>query len=106
MLNKQIKSSHISLRAVASEPRLKILHWLKDPSAHFVVQRDGDFVIDGVCADRIREKLGLSAPTTSRHLSMMVDAQLLIATPKRGWTFYRRNEPNIKKFTASLLEQL
>jgi DNA-binding transcriptional ArsR family regulator len=106
VLNKQINASQTTLRAIASEPRLKILHWLKDPAANFLPQRDGDFELDGVCADRIREKLGVSAPTISRHLTLMVDAQLLIATPKRGWTFYKRNEANIRKFAISLIDQL
>ena len=45
---------------------------------------------DGVCADFIRDKLGIAAATASRHLTLLTEAELLIATRKKGWTFYRR----------------
>ena len=37
------------IRALANERRLMILKWLKDPTAHFPPQVDGDLVEDGVC---------------------------------------------------------
>ena len=37
------------VKALASEKRLQILHWLKQPRAHFPPQVDGDLVQDGVC---------------------------------------------------------
>lgn len=80
------------LKALASETRLTILEWLKDPVAHFPPQVDGDLLRDGVCADFIREKLGITAATVSRHLTILTEAGLLNATRKKGWTFYRRNE--------------
>lgn len=36
-------------KALANDRRLQILDWLKDPTAHFPPQRDGDLVRDGVC---------------------------------------------------------
>jgi DNA-binding transcriptional ArsR family regulator len=94
------------LKALASDTRLAVLEWLKDPTANFPPQVDGDLVRDGVCADFIREKLGVAAATASRHLSLLTDAGLLIATRQRGWTFYRRDEPAIRRFTADLRRQL
>ena len=38
------------LKAIANAQRLMILDWLKDPTAHFRPQIDGDLVTDGVCA--------------------------------------------------------
>jgi len=38
-----------AIRAIANERRLLILEWLKDPTAHFPPQTDGDLVSDGVC---------------------------------------------------------
>ncbi len=38
------------VKALASEKRLLILEWLRDPRAHFPPQRDGDLVPDGVCS--------------------------------------------------------
>ena len=52
-------------KAIANERRLQILHWLKDPAAHFPPQTDGDLVKDGVCGLFIADKLGVSAPTAS-----------------------------------------
>jgi DNA-binding transcriptional ArsR family regulator len=98
-------SASMSLRvfkALASQTRLTVLDWLKDPVAHFPPQVDGDLVQDGVCADFIREKLGVSAATASRHLTLMSDAGLLIATRKKGWVFYRRDEQAIQSFVERL----
>lgn len=96
------------LKALASEPRLRVLKWLKEPSMHFPQQVDGDFETDGNCADYIREKLGVAAAaaaaTASRLLTLLTNAQLLIATRKKGWVFYRRNEVAITQFSKDLRE--
>src|SRR5512137_823524 len=80
------------LRALANERRLQILEWLKDPRAHFPPQVDGDLVEDGVCGVRIAEKLGLSQPTLSEHMRILVQAGLVRAKKIKQWTFYRRDE--------------
>jgi DNA-binding transcriptional ArsR family regulator len=43
-----------------------------------------------------------SRPQRSRHLTLLTEAELLIATRKKGWTFYRRDEPALQRFTALL----
>jgi ArsR family transcriptional regulator len=63
-------------------------------------------VHDGVCADFIREKLGIAAATASRHLTLLTDAGLLVATRKKGWTFYRRDEKAIAQFVKLLRSEL
>jgi DNA-binding transcriptional ArsR family regulator len=90
------------LKVVSSDVRLKILAMLKDPVAIFPEQVDGDLIKDGVCADSIRDMLAIAPATASRHLTMLVDAGLLTATRKRGWTFYRRNDRAIQGFVKSL----
>ncbi len=95
-----------TLKVLASETRLTILEWLKDPVAHFPPQVDGDLIQDGVCADFIREKLGITAATASRHLTLLTEAGLLKATRKKGWTFYRRDEQAIDNCARQLLAQL
>ncbi|MGS5085279.1 hypothetical protein ACVC7V_02075 [Hydrogenophaga sp. A37] len=94
------------LKAIASAPRLQILDWLKDPIANFPPQVDGDLVSDGVCADFIREKLGIAAATASRHLTLLTEAELLVATRKKGWTFYRRNDSAIADFARAISNEL
>lgn len=108
MRNDEIKDTMILrvLKALASETRLTILEWLKDPVAHFPPQVDGDLVQDGVCADFIREKLGIAAATASRHLTLLTDVGLLSATRKKGWTFYRRNEQAVQSFIQQIQSHL
>jgi DNA-binding transcriptional ArsR family regulator len=96
----------VALKALASPVRLLILSWLKDPVENFPPQVDGDLITDGVCADFIRDKLGMAASTTSRHLNMLADAGLLVATRKRGWTFYRRNAAAIDELAQRLQDLL
>jgi DNA-binding transcriptional ArsR family regulator len=85
------------LKALASERRLEILRWLKDPRANFPPQVDGDLVRDGVCSLFIAQKLGVSAPTASEHLKVL--AQVGLIRPKRikQWTFYKRDEKRIRE---------
>ena len=82
----------VALKALASDKRLKILDWLKDVPANFPPQEHGDPIADGACNLFIVEKLGVSQPTGSRHLKVLVDAGLLVATRRKGWTYYRRDE--------------
>lgn len=90
------------LRAVASPVRLSILIDLKTPSACYPAQTDGDPVADGICADFIRERLGIAAATASRHLTILTDAGLLVSIRKKGWTFYRRDEATIRRFVEAM----
>jgi ArsR family transcriptional regulator len=83
------------VKALASERRLQILGWLKQPREHFPPQIDGDLVRDGVCGVYIAEKLGVSAPTASEHLRILVHAGLLRPKRIKQWTFYRRDEKRI-----------
>ncbi len=92
------------LKALASERRLQILEWLKDVEAHFPPQEHGDPVADGACNLFIVEKLGVSQPTGSRHLKVLVDAGLIIPTRRKGWTYYRRDEDAIRTVAARMTE--
>jgi DNA-binding transcriptional ArsR family regulator len=85
----------IVLKALASERRLKILEWLRDPPAHFRPQVDGDLVQDGVCGVLIAEKLGVSPPSLSEHMRILTAAGLVRAKRIKGWTMYKRDEKTI-----------
>jgi ArsR family transcriptional regulator len=84
-----------ALAALASERRLAILDWLKDPRAHFPPQVWGDLVRDGVCGVFIAQKLGISQPTASEHLRVLAQAGLVRGKRIRQWTFYKRDERRI-----------
>ena len=91
-----------ALRALANDKRLRIMEWLKDPQAHFPPQVEGDLVKDGVCGLFIAEKLGISQPTASEHLRVLVHAGLLRSKRIKQWTFYKRDEAAIKTVKAQL----
>jgi DNA-binding transcriptional ArsR family regulator len=83
-------------RALASDKRLQILGWLREPRRHFPAQVDGDLVEDGVCGIFIADKLGVSAPTLSEHMRVLTAAGLVKAKRAKGWTFYKRDEDGLK----------
>jgi DNA-binding transcriptional ArsR family regulator len=94
------------LKALGNARRLQILQWLKDPRAHFRPQVDGDLVDDGVCGVLIAEKLGVSQPTLSEHMRILVQSGLV--TPKRikQWIFYRRDEAAISALKDAISAEL
>lgn len=87
-------------RALANERRLQILDWLKDPRTHFPPQADGDLVEDGVCGVFIADKLGISQPTLSEHMRVLVQSGLVVPKRIRQWTFYKRDEEQIRAARA------
>ncbi|HTE42809.1 MAG TPA: metalloregulator ArsR/SmtB family transcription factor [Steroidobacteraceae bacterium] len=93
-------------KALANEKRLQILDWLKDPVAHFRPQVDGDLVKDGVCGLLFTEKLGVSQPTASEHLRVLVDAGFLTGKKIKQWIFYRRDEKAIAVFIKLVKAQV
>ena len=95
-----------ALRALASDRRLQVLEWLKDPVAHFPPQVDGDLVEDGVCGVLIADKLGVSQPTASEHLKILVQAGLVRSKRIKQWTFYKRDEVRIDEMKQTVLETI
>lgn len=93
-------------RALASERRLQILAWLKDPEANFRAQLDGDLVKDGVCGILIAEKLGVSQPTASEHLRILTQAGLLRTKRIKQWTFYQRDEARLAALKKEIVSEL
>ena len=83
------------VKALASDKRLRILEWLRDPERHFPPQKDGDLVRDGVCSLSIAQKLEVSRPTCGEHLKVLAQAGLVRGTKARQWVFYRRDEDRI-----------
>ena len=92
------------LRALASERRLLILKWLKAPRAHFRPQIDGDLVKDGVCGVLIAEKLGVSQPTVTEHMKLLVEIGAVRARRIKQWTFYKRDEERLRAIKTAIAE--
>jgi DNA-binding transcriptional ArsR family regulator len=95
-----------ALRALDNGRRLQILQWLKEPTNHFRAQIDGDLEEDGVCGLLIAEKLGVSQPTVSEHMRVLVRSGLVRAKRIKQWTFYRRDEVQIAEFMHTLRKEL
>jgi DNA-binding transcriptional ArsR family regulator len=93
----------LTLRALSSESRLRILEWLRNPRKHFPPQVDGDSVKDGVCGLLIARKLRVSQPTASEHLKILVQAGLVRGKRIKQWTFYRRDEKRIRTIKKMIL---
>src|SRR5580700_8611492 len=87
----------LALRALANERRLQVLEWLKRPRKEFPPQVDGDLVKDGVCGLLIARKLRVSQPTASEHLKILTAAGLIRGKRIKQWTFYKRDEAEIKR---------
>ena len=95
-----------AMRALANERRLQILEWLREPAAHFAPQVDGDLVKDGVCAALIAEKLGVSQPALSEHMKILVSAGLVRGKRIKQWTFYKRDEAEIRQIKKTILKMV
>jgi DNA-binding transcriptional ArsR family regulator len=96
----------LALRALANERRLQILDWLRDPKKHFREQVDGDLVDDGVCGVLIAEKLGVSAPTLSEHMRVLIAAKLVRAKRIKQWTMYKRDDDAIAAVKRVIQEKV
>jgi DNA-binding transcriptional ArsR family regulator len=94
-----------ALRALANDRRLQILEWLKHPRQHFPPQVDGDLVKDGACGLLIARKLRVSQPTASEHLRILTSAGLVRGKRIKQWTFYKRDEKEIRRIKKLILDR-
>jgi DNA-binding transcriptional ArsR family regulator len=85
----------VVLRALANERRLQILEWLINPRAHFPPQADGDLVADGVCSMRIAQKL-----------KVLAGAGLVRVKRVKQWTFFSRDERQIREIKKIIAREL
>jgi len=93
----------LALRALSNERRLRILEWLRRPRRHFPPQVDGDLVKDGVCGLLIARKLRVTQPTASEHLKILQQAGLIRGKRIKQWTFYKRDEAQIRSIKKEFL---
>ena len=96
----------LALRALSNDRRLVILDWLKSPRKHFPPQVDGDLVKDGVCGLLIARKLGVSQPTASEHMKILLQAGLVRGKRIKQWTFYKRDEAQIRTIKRLFLKKV
>jgi DNA-binding transcriptional ArsR family regulator len=88
------------LHAVADPTRRRILEALKER---------GGCSLDkavGLCASDIEQRIHLSQPTISHHMSILKKAGLVEAQKLGQWMWYRRNETVLRDFARTLRENL
>ncbi len=96
----------LALRALSNERRLRILDWLRSPRRHFPPQVDGDLIKDGVCGLLIARKLKVTQPTASEHLKILQQAGFIRGKRIKQWTFYKRDEAQIRSIKKQFLAKV
>lgn len=84
------------------------MEWLKSPEKHFDPVKQGDVNMNnvGVCVSQIKDKLNINQSTVSQYLALLQRTNLLEATRIGKWTYYKRNENEIKKIAEYLYNNL
>ena len=88
------------LRAIADPTRRRIMNALKQKGACSI----GKDV--GLCACDIEERVCLTQPTISHHMSILKRAGLVEAKKEGQWMWYRRNETAVRELARNLRESL
>lgn len=89
-----------ALHAIADPKRRRILGALKQCGTSPAGKNSG------LCAGDIEERMHLSQPTISHHMSILTRAGLVDAMKQGQWRWYRRNEKALRRLTKSLRAQL
>lgn len=97
------------------------LHAISDPSRRRILEALRDAVKEGasggnvsgntrskrrLCAGDVEQRLGLSQPTISHHMAILVKAGLVEANKRGQWRWYRRNEKAIREMVKTLRKRL
>ncbi len=89
-----------TLQAIADATRRRILQALKERGGCSIGKEIG------LCACDIEQRIRLSQPTISHHMSVLKKAGLVEAKKHGQWMWYRRNEKAIGEVARSLRETL
>jgi len=91
-----------ALHAIADPTRRRILQALKGKKERNPQQKAGPCL----CGGEIEERIQLSQPTISHHMSILTKAGLVEATKEGQWRWYRRNEKAIRQVVKTLRGKL
>lgn len=84
------------LKTIGDPTRYRILEFLAAPVAS-CCSRD-----DGVCGCDLEEYLGLTQPTVSHHMKLLVEAGLVTAERRGRWVYYAIDTAALRTVAASL----
>lgn len=96
----------IQIKALAGEPRLKILQLLADPERHFGHQWSAHPAQFGVCMTLIAEALGVAQPTASRHLDILKQAGFIKVQRHMKWSYCKRDEVALAEYLEWLSKEI
>ncbi|RPI22831.1 MAG: ArsR family transcriptional regulator [Acidobacteria bacterium] len=85
-----------ALKALADPIRLRIVEFLRHPQRSCCA-REGV-----VCACDLEEYLGLTQPTISHHMKILVDAGLVQAAKHGRWVYYDLNRQAFASVVGAL----
>ena len=89
------------LKALSNPHRLDIILWLKHPEQEFGVQVHFKTLIDfpnSVSVKSIQKRCGVSQSSVSTFMTMLERADLVESRKIDQYTYYRRNEKDIRQF--------
>ncbi len=93
-----------ALHAIADPTRRRILLALKDGASKTPAPKH--IHSSCLCGGDIEERIQLSQPTISHHMSILTKAGLVEATKHGQWRWYRRNEKAIRQVVKMLRGRL
>jgi ArsR family transcriptional regulator len=85
-----------AFKALSDPTRLRILRLLKQ-KGHCSLGKE-----EGMCARDIEDRIKLTQPTISHHMSILKKAGLVHAEKQGLWMWYRRNEKSLRQLAAGL----
>lgn len=94
-----------ALHAIADPTRRRILEALRERATGAKAAGKSGVEIC-LCAGHIEERVQLSQPTISHHMSILTKAGLVEATKQGQWRWYRRNEKAIRQVVEVLRKKL
>lgn len=95
-----------ALHAIADPTRRRILLVLKETGGESKAAIHKSVPPSCLCGGEIEERIHLSQPTISHHMSILTKAGLIEATKRGQWRWYRRNEKAIRQVVKMLRGKL
>jgi ArsR family transcriptional regulator len=95
-----------ALHAIADPTRRRILLALKEKVSERRVGGEKSLHGPCLCGGEIEERIRLSQPTISHHMSILTKAGLVEASKQGQWRWYRRNEKAIREVVKTLRGKL
>lgn len=93
-------------KALSNQVRVDILNWLKVPEKNFPPHLELGHFDYGVCLVFIKNKANMSQSTISLYMSQLQKSGLVDSRRIGKWTYFKRNEENIKMYINYLNKEL